>query len=106
MVYFDSRCCPSCMGSLRYYDRVSRMVRTKNGETKRIKIRRLKCASCNMIHRELPDYILPFKQYELDIIRGVIEGLITSDTLGFEDYPCEITMRRWQMDIFPTDFVL
>ena len=106
MVYFDSSCCPSCMGSLRYYDSVPRLVRSKNRETKHVKIRRLKCTYCNKIHRELPDDILPFKQYEREVIKGVIEGLISSETLGFEDYPCEITMKRWQMDIFPTDFVL
>ena len=26
---------------------------------------------------------------------GVIEGLITPETLGYEDYPCEMTMHRW-----------
>ena len=30
------------------------------------------------------------------IIDGVIEGLITCDTVGFEDYPCELTMIRWK----------
>ena len=30
------------------------------------------------------------------MIRGVLEGLITSDTLGFEDYPCEATMANWR----------
>lgn len=51
--------------------------------------------TCNSIHREIPPEILPFKQYEKEIVEGVIEGLITSDTLGFEDYPCEMTMKRW-----------
>ena len=25
----------------------------------------------------------------------VLEGLITCETIGFEDYPCEMTMLRW-----------
>lgn len=37
------------------------------------------------------------KQYEADIIIGVLEGLITCGTLGFEDYPCEMTMIRWRL---------
>jgi hypothetical protein len=51
---------------------------------------------CGAVHRELTDDILPYKQYEAEIIRGVLEGLITSDTFGFEDYPCEVTMVRWK----------
>ena len=43
----------------------------------------------------LPDYILPYKQYDAEIIKGVLEGLITTDTLGYEDYPCDKTMERW-----------
>ena len=35
------------------------------------------------------------KEYESEIIIGVIEGLITPETLGYEDYPCEMTMNRW-----------
>jgi hypothetical protein len=35
-------------------------------------------------------------RYESEIIIGVLEGLITCETLGYEDYPCEATMRRWR----------
>lgn len=87
--------CPICHGRLRPYDHVRRIVRTKNRITKTIVIRRLRCDSCAAIHRELPNYILPYKQYERQVIIGVLEGFITSDTLGFEDYPCELTMRTW-----------
>ena len=58
-------------------------------------MRRIKCKKCGHIHRELPCYIYPFKQYETEIIQGVIEGIITPDTLGYEDYPCEATMMSW-----------
>lgn len=51
---------------------------------------------CGVLHRELTEEILPHKHYEADIIFGVIEGLITPETLGFEDYPCEMTMLRWK----------
>lgn len=39
--------------------------------------------------------VFPYKQYEAELISGVVEGLITAETLGFEDYPCESTMKRW-----------
>lgn len=87
--------CPKCGGELKTYGSVLRVVRTKRRISKWIKIRRLKCYSCGTVHRELPDYLIPYKQYEAEIIKGVIEGLITSDTLGYEDYPCEMTMKRW-----------
>ena len=45
------------------------------------------------------DFLHPYKQYDSEIIDGVIEGLIDSDTLGFEDYPCEMTMKRWREEI-------
>lgn len=53
---------------------------------------------CGCIHRNLPDYIYPYKQYEAEIIDGVVEGFITCDTIGFEDYPCEMTMFRWRSE--------
>jgi hypothetical protein len=59
-------------------------------------IRRLRCVKCGMVHREIPESLFPYKQYDAEVIRGVLENLITPDTLGFEDYPCELTMIRWR----------
>lgn len=96
MISKGNAICPICGGYLKPYDMVQRIVRTKCRKTVWVKVRRLRCPACNRIHRELPDYILPYKQYETEIIRGVIEGLITTETLGYEDYPCEMTMSRWR----------
>ncbi|MCC8152092.1 MAG: DUF6431 domain-containing protein [Lachnospiraceae bacterium] len=96
MVFCGEDICPKCGGELRYFDTVRRSLRTKRGEQSWVKIRRLRCKSCGSVHRELPEIIFPYKQYETEIIQGVIEGLITSDTLGYEDYPCEMTMIRWR----------
>ena len=92
MININESACPVCGGELKYYDQVKRIVRTKGRASKYIAIRRFLCVKCGKIHRELPDYIFPYKQYEAEIIRGVLEEYITSDTLGFEDYPCEMTM--------------
>lgn len=91
----DISICPGCGGLLKYYDSVKRITRTKNRGTKIIKIRRLRCCSCGAIHREIPETIFPYKQYEAEVILGVLEGFISPDTIGFEDYPCETTMNRW-----------
>lgn len=88
--------CPICNAKLIFFDRAKRIVRTKGRQTYWVQIDRMKCTQCGMIHRVLPDYILPYKQYEAEMIWGVIEGLITSDMLGYEDYPCEATMNSWR----------
>lgn len=95
MVSNNVSACPNCGGGLKYYDSVSRIVRTKGGASDYIKIRRLRCADCSGVHREIPDSIFPYKQYEAEVIRGVLSGLITSDAFGYEDFPCEMTMVRW-----------
>lgn len=99
MVSYNESKCPCCGGDLKYYDKVKRIVRTKARRSFYIKIRRMKCQRCRVLHRELPSLLFPYKQYESEIIKGVLEGLITPDTLEFEDYPCEMTMKRWKMSI-------
>lgn len=96
MVSSDTSTCPKCGGELKYYGMVPRIVRTKNRNTEWVKIRRLRCTGCGALHRELPDTIFPYKQYEAEVIIGVLEGLITCETIGFEDYPCEATMDQWK----------
>lgn len=96
MVSNDKLKCSDCGGRLKYYDKVSRIVRTKGRQTKWVKIPRYYCQSCEKIHRHLPDYIYPYKQYESEVITGVVEGYITCETIGYEDYPCEMTMIRWR----------
>lgn len=95
MVMQDQSTCPKCGGALKYYDSVPRLVRMKNHQTTRVLIRRLRCTRCGMLHRELTEMLFPYKQYEAEVIVGVLEGLITCETIGFEDYPCEMTMTRW-----------
>lgn len=96
MVHTDVSVCPKCGGELKYYGMVPRIIRTKNRATFWVKIRRLRCCKCGSYHREIPELIFPYKQYEAEVIIGVLEGLITCETLGFEDYPCELTMLRWR----------
>lgn len=98
MIDKNESTCPNCGGDLKFYDKVKRILRTKRRITKYIDIRRLRCLKCQKTHREIPSYILPYKQYEAEIIRGVLEGYITSETLGYEDYPCEKTMNRWKTE--------
>lgn len=88
--------CQICGGYESKNGHVLRSVKTKGGVTKFVKIQRVICKQCSKTRRILPKNILPYKHYEREIIEGVLEGLITSDTLGYEDYPCEMTMNRWR----------
>ena len=90
--------CPYCGGELKYYDQVNRMVKIENGNVKCIKMKRFKCKKCFKIHRLIPEEIFPFKQYDAEIIRGVLDGTITNETLGFEDYPSETTIKEWKKE--------
>ena len=96
MVSDEKLTCRNCGTRLKRYDSVSRIVRTKERKTSWVKVERFRCPVCGQIHRELPDYIFPYKQYEAEVIRGVLEGFITCETYGYEDYPCEMTMIRWR----------
>lgn len=97
--------CESCGSDLKYYDKVSRMVRTKNRKASIITIKRFKCPVCNCIHRNLPNNIFPYKQYDARIITGVIEGKITSDMIDYEDYPCEMTMTKFVKEVTRMSYI-
>lgn len=96
MVSMNASICPKCGGELKHYDSVQRIIRTKARRTSWMSLRRLRCVECGTFHRALPEVLFPYKQYEAEVIRGVLEGLITCETIDFEDYPCEMTMERWK----------
>lgn len=96
MVFENTEHCPKCGGELRYYDRVLRISRTKRGNSSWIFLRRLRCISCQSVHREISDNVFPYKQYEAEVIIGVLDGIITENILGFEDYPCKGSMNQWR----------
>lgn len=96
MVSYGVRICPACGGVLTGYDSVWRTLKTKYGQKIRVKVRRFQCKQCKKVHRETPLDAVPYKQYEKEMIEGVLDGFITPDVLGFEDFPCEMTMERWK----------
>ena len=89
--------CPKCNSNeLKQYDKIKRLVKGTGGKKQWIEVYRYKCEKCNSIHRQLPDFIIPFKHYDKEIILGVQNGNISTETFGYEDYPCEETMKRWK----------
>lgn len=53
MITNDVSTCPKCGGDLKYYDRVTRIVRTKGRKTWKIPMRRLQCTRCGSVHSSL-----------------------------------------------------
>lgn len=48
------------------------------------------------IHSCLPDSLSPYKHYDAGLIEDVIDGVISSDDIETEDYPCADTMELWK----------
>lgn len=96
MVKYGDRICPRCGGPLIFYDKVKRILRSKRRDTTWINLDRYRCTQCGSVHREISPLIFPYKQYEYELILGVLEGWITEDTYGYENYPTELTMHRWR----------
>lgn len=93
----ENSICPICGQPLKARDHVMRIMKSSDGSVHWLRIRRLACTneSCHRIHRELPDILAPYKHFEVDIITGVLDRLITPETKGFEDHPNEATMQQW-----------
>lgn len=97
MIKLGENTCPSCGGALKYYDSIPRIIRLGGSNVERIRIRRCVCVDCRRMHNELPEFLVPFKQYSAEIIRGFIFGKLSSNDIRFEDYPCEATIRYWRV---------
>lgn len=88
--------CEKCGTEMKRYDKVNRTLRVRYGRRERMYLERYRCPNCGHIIRRLPKEVVRFKQYHADVIEGVLNGWITPDTIGFEDFPSEMTMKRWR----------
>ena len=89
--------CSKCGAKAKYYDTVKRIVRAEYGKAYTAYVQRYICTKCKFIHRILPDFLMPYKQYEKRIVNGFIFGTLTSDMLEYEDYPCTSTIKNWKL---------
>lgn len=85
--------CPHCEARLSPYDRRGRKYRDSNGDWKFLVIRRLRCGNprCRRIHAELPDFLVPYKRYQVSAIESVLTG--TAQVAPLE----ESTRQRWRL---------
>jgi hypothetical protein len=84
--------CPYCQSQLEPYDRRNRKYQNITGDQKILVIRRLRCCNprCRRIHAELPDFLVPYKRYAIDVIAAVLSG--TAAIAPAE----ESTRQRWK----------
>lgn len=62
-------------------------------------IERQRCNNegCRKLHSILPDKLVPYKHYSSSLIAGILDGDIMPEDTMNEDYPCDETMRRWNL---------
>ena len=83
--------CPVCMEELSYRDSCKRIMLQEGHDRHVCIIRRMKCTKCGILHRELSDFLVPYKHYTAEVIFGVLDGQVTPDDEDSMDYPCEMT---------------
>ena len=87
----EESCCPICNGRVTVRDSRNRKVIDDTGKCKVYKLRRLKCTSCNKLHLELPDSMVPYKHYEAAVIESTLDGVTDSCPAD------NSTIQRWQI---------
>jgi hypothetical protein len=82
--------CPDCGGKLSGHGKDNRHIKNEHGEKEWYQISRTKCQGCKRTHSMLPDFMLPYKHYQADIIESVIDEV--DPFFAIE----ESTIYRWK----------
>ena len=82
--------CPKCGKLMKFRDTCNRHGLSSDTVCQWYILRRFKCEDCNNIHREIPDFLFPYKHYEADVIQAAIDG--NTDDI----YADESTIRHWR----------
>lgn len=90
--------CPHCGGELKSYDRRFRNYINNVGDQILLYLRRLKCQSCRKMHTELPDYLVPYKRYCVEVIEEVAT---TGRSRIPEDTCTRQKIKQWYRSILP-----
>ena len=72
-----------------------RIRKKESGVKEQLVIRRFHCKNCHSYHSELPDCLVPYKHYEMEVISGVLNDVIKLDDLDYEDYEPFASLLRW-----------
>lgn len=91
----EENVCPDCGNIMKVVGSRKRTVKDISGEQYVFSLRRLKCSKCNKIHTEIPDCIVPHKQYSKGAIDAAIN--IECDYFVMENS----TVFRWKKEYIP-----
>lgn len=67
--------CPDCGCLMKLHGRCRRYVRRPSGYREELALRVLYCVECRRYHRELPDFVVPYKHLCADIIASIYDAL-------------------------------
>lgn len=87
--------CPDCYGKMKIIGSRKRTVKDISGEEYVFSLRRMRCEKCRIIHTEIPDCMIPHKQYSKNAIAATING--QCDYYIIE----ESTVFRWKKQNIP-----
>lgn len=65
--------CPACSGFLKVHGTCIRKVRLTD-TVKVCRLRVMECINCHRTHRELPDFIVPYKRYGTEAIIDIVDS--------------------------------
>ena len=98
----DVPLCPACGTVMMGYDTRKRKSIDGSGQSRTLLLRRLRCPLCGVLHLEMPDFLLPHKHYDREVIDLVLSG--DSSTCPADDS----TILRWKKQnhppVLPVDF--
>jgi hypothetical protein len=97
MIKASINSCSNCGEKLKYYDKVKRRYFINNRCENYIFLPRLRCIRCKKIHRVIIGDILPYKHYTESIVKNAIANK-EEFMYENEDYPCELTIKRWKRE--------
>lgn len=102
MLNRDIPLCPLCGAVMVGYDTRKRKSIDGSGERKTLLLRRLRCPQCGVLHLEIPEFLLPHKHYNREVINAVLSGECSSCPAD------DSTIRRWKNQnhppVLPVDF--
>ena len=88
--------CPCCHRKLHTHNYKSRIDRSYNGSTRFIEICRYQCSSCQRMHSGLPDFLVPYKHYEVEVIENAVDDVIEPGAPEADNYPCTGAFKNWK----------
>ena len=85
--------CFECGEPMKHRDFVKRIQKLGYEEKIWISVERFYCPRCRKYRRKLPESAVRYKQYAKYVIDDVLED---SEDAAYEDYPCDMTKKRWK----------